>query len=113
KTRPRGARTCVHRPVPTSPGGTVITAIVIIKADIHRIPEVAAATADIAGPSEVYSVTRQADLIAMVRRRRHDDLAEVIPGRVNKAPGVLSSDTHISFQAYSRHDLESACALGW
>jgi DNA-binding Lrp family transcriptional regulator len=91
----------------------VITAIVMIKADVHRIPEVAGAIAEIEGVSEVYSVTGGVDLIAMVRVRKHEDLAEVIPGRVNKVPGVLSSDTHISFQAYSRHDLESAFALGW
>ncbi|WDZ89297.1 Lrp/AsnC family transcriptional regulator [Nocardiopsis sp. HUAS JQ3] len=91
----------------------MITAIVMIKADVHRIPEVAGAIAEIDGVSEVYSVTGGVDLIAMVRVRRHEDLAEVIPGRVNKVPGVLSSDTHISFQAYSRHDLESAFALGW
>ncbi|ADH68548.1 MULTISPECIES: Lrp/AsnC family transcriptional regulator [Nocardiopsis] len=91
----------------------MITAIVMIKADVHRIPEVAGAIAEIDGVSEVYSVTGGVDLIAMVRVRKHEDLAEVIPGRVNKVPGVLSSDTHISFQAYSRHDLESAFALGW
>lgn len=91
----------------------MITAIVMIKADVHRIPEVAEAIAEIDGVSEVYSVTGGVDLIAMVRVRKHEDLAEVIPGRVNKVPGVLSSDTHISFQAYSRHDLESAFALGW
>ncbi|CAL9576258.1 hypothetical protein SUDANB121_04968 [Nocardiopsis dassonvillei] len=91
----------------------MITAIVMIKADVHRIPEVAEAIAEIDGVSEVYSVTGGVDLIAMVRVRRHEDLAEVIPGRVNKVPGVISSDTHISFQAYSKHDLESAFAIGW
>jgi DNA-binding Lrp family transcriptional regulator len=91
----------------------VITAIVMIKADVHRIPEVAEAIAEIEGVSEVYSVTGGVDLIAMVRVRRHEDLADVIPGRVNKVPGVISSDTHISFQTYSKHDLESAVALGW
>ncbi|NYH50895.1 MULTISPECIES: Lrp/AsnC family transcriptional regulator [Nocardiopsis] len=91
----------------------MITAIVMIKADVHRIPEVAEAIAEIDGVSEVYSVTGGVDLIAVVRVRRHEDLAEVIPGRVNKVPGVLSSDTHISFQTYSKHDLESAFALGW
>ncbi|MBR8742427.1 Lrp/AsnC family transcriptional regulator [Nocardiopsis sp. MG754419] len=91
----------------------MITAIVMIKADVHRIPEVAEAIADIEGVSEVYSVTGGVDLIAMVRVRRHEDLADVIPGRVNKVPGVISSDTHISFQAYSKHDLESAFAIGW
>ncbi|GHD36263.1 MULTISPECIES: Lrp/AsnC family transcriptional regulator [Nocardiopsis] len=91
----------------------MITAIVMIKADVNRIPEVAEAIAEIEGVSEVYSVTGGVDLIAMVRVRRHEDLADVIPGHVNKVPGVLSSDTHISFQAYSKHDLESAFALGW
>lgn len=91
----------------------MITAIVMIKADVHRIPEVAEAIADIDGVSEVYSVTGGVDLIAVVRVRRHEDLADVIPGRVNKVPGVTSSDTHISFQAYSKHDLESAFAIGW
>ncbi|WP_285728578.1 Lrp/AsnC ligand binding domain-containing protein [Nocardiopsis sp. ATB16-24] len=91
----------------------MITAIVMIKADVNRIPEVAEAIAEIDGVSEVYSVTGGVDLIAVVRVRRHEELAEVIPGRVNKVPGVLSSDTHISFQAYSKHDLESAFAIGW
>lgn len=91
----------------------MITAIVMIKADVNSIPEVAEAIAEIEGVSEVYSVTGGVDLIAMVRVRRHEDLADVIPGHVNKVPGVLSSDTHISFQAYSKHDLESAFALGW
>nr|WP_221442482.1 Lrp/AsnC ligand binding domain-containing protein [Nocardiopsis algeriensis] len=85
----------------------------MIKAEVHRIPEVAEAIAEIEGVSEVYSVTGGVDLVAMVRVRRHEDLAVVIPGRVNKVPGVISSDTHISFQAYSRHDLESAFAIGW
>lgn len=91
----------------------MITAIVMIKADVNRIPEAAEEIAAIEGVSEVYSVTGGVDLIAVVRVRAHEDLAGVIPGHVNKVPGVLSSDTHISFQAYSKHDLESAFALGW
>ncbi|MDA2806590.1 MULTISPECIES: Lrp/AsnC family transcriptional regulator [Nocardiopsis] len=90
----------------------MITAIVMIKADVDRIPEVAEAIAEIDGVSEVYSVTGGIDLIAVVRVRRHDELAEVIPGRVNKIAGVRSSDTHIAFNAYSKHDLESAFSLG-
>ena len=27
-------------------------------------------------------------------------------------PGVLSTETHIAFRAYSRHDLEAAFAIG-
>ena len=90
----------------------MITAPVMIKADIDRIPEVAEAIADIDGVSEVYSVTGGIDLIALVRVRRHEELADVIPGRLNKISGVRSSDTHIAFNAYSQHDLESAFSLG-
>ncbi|GAA3736335.1 Lrp/AsnC family transcriptional regulator [Salinactinospora qingdaonensis] len=90
----------------------MITAIVMINADVQRIPEVAEAIAAIEGVSEVYSVTGGVDLIAMVRVRRHEELAEVIPAHINKVSGVRSSDTHLAFQAYSRHDLEAAFSLG-
>ncbi len=72
----------------------------------------AEAIAEIDGVSEVYSVTGDVDLVAMVRVREHDALADVIAVRLSKVSGVLSTDTHIAFRTYSRHDLESAFALG-
>jgi len=90
----------------------VITAIVLVKADIQRIPDVAEMIAQIPDVSEVYSVTGEFDLVAMVRVRAHEELADVIPGRLNKVPGVTHTETHIAFRTYSRHDLESAFSLG-
>ncbi|WP_432546694.1 Lrp/AsnC family transcriptional regulator [Kineococcus sp. SYSU DK004] len=90
----------------------MITAIVNVLADSRRIPEVAQALADLPGVSEVYSVTGDVDLVAMVRVRHHEELADVIAGTVNKVDGVLSTTTNIAFRAYSRHDLESAFSLG-
>jgi DNA-binding Lrp family transcriptional regulator len=90
----------------------VITAIVFVKADVARIPEVASAIADVAGVSEVYSVTGQIDLIALIRVRRHEDVADVVADQVNKVPGVLGTETHIAFRTYSQHDLEAAFSLG-
>ena len=52
----------------------MITAIVFVKADVAQIPEVAEAIAALDGVSEVYSVTGQIDLIALVRVRHHDDV---------------------------------------
>jgi DNA-binding Lrp family transcriptional regulator len=91
----------------------MITAIVLVQAEVDRIPEVAAAIADLDGVSEVYSVTGDVDLIAMVRVREHDDLAVVIADRLNKVEGIQGTQTHIAFRAYSRHDLESAFSLGF
>ena len=90
----------------------MITAIVMIDAATDAIPEVAAAIAELEGVSEVYSTAGEVDLIAIVRVREFEHIAEVIAGRINKVPGVLDTETHIAFRAYSRHDLESAFAVG-
>lgn len=90
----------------------MITAIVFVNADVARIPEVAEELSTIDGVSEVYSVTGQIDLIALVRVRTHDDIASVVADRVNKVAGVTSTETHIAFRAYSKHDLESTFSLG-
>jgi DNA-binding Lrp family transcriptional regulator len=91
----------------------VITAIVLIGADVAAIPEVAERIAEIHEVTEVYSVTGDVDLIAMVRVREHERLADVIADRINKVPGVLTTETHIAFRTYTRHDLEAAFALGF
>jgi DNA-binding Lrp family transcriptional regulator len=90
----------------------VISAIVLISAEVGRIPEVAAAIAELNGVSEVYSVTGDVDLIAIVRVRHHEELADVIADQLNKVSGVLGTQTHIAFRTYSKHDLEAAFSLG-
>jgi DNA-binding Lrp family transcriptional regulator len=90
----------------------MITAIVMISVEADRIPEVAQELADLEGVSEVYSVAGDVDLIAIVRVREFEQIADVIAGRLSKVAGVLHTDTHIAFRAYSRHDLESTFSIG-
>ena len=90
----------------------MITAIVMIDAATDSIPEVAAAIADLEGVSEVYSTAGEVDLIAIVRVREFDDVAEVIAGRLSKIEGVRRTDTHIAFRSYSRVDTEATFSLG-
>lgn len=90
----------------------MITAIVFIQADVGKIPEVAEQIAALEGVSEVYSVTGEIDLIAMIRVRHHEQIAEVVADRLNKVPGVLGTETHIAFKTFSTHDLEAAFSLG-
>jgi DNA-binding Lrp family transcriptional regulator len=90
----------------------MLTAIVLIDTDAAKVPEVAAAVADLDGVSEVYSVTGDVDLIAIARVRRHEDLADVVADRIGKVDGVVRTRTYIAFRAYSRHDLEAAFAIG-
>lgn len=88
------------------------TAIVFIRAEVARIPEVAEQVAALQGVTEVYSVTGDIDLIAIVRVRNADEIADVVTGRLNKVPGITSTETHIAFRAYSSHDLDAAFSLG-
>lgn len=90
----------------------MITAIVFIKAEVSQIPEVAQQIAALDGVSEVYSVTGDIDLIALLRVRHHDEVATLVPDQLNKVAGVLSTETHIAFRTYSNHDLEAAFSLG-
>lgn len=90
----------------------MITAIVFISAAVDRISEVAEKIAEIKGVSEVYSVTGEIDLIALVRVRSHEEIASVVADELNKVDGVLATETHVAFRAYSRHDLEAAFAIG-
>jgi DNA-binding Lrp family transcriptional regulator len=90
----------------------MITAIVLIKADVARIPQVAEAVADIEGVSEVYSVTGRIDLVAMVRVKEHEQLSNVVAEQLRSVDGILDTETHIAYRAYSQLDLETTFSLG-
>ncbi|MGN9890822.1 Lrp/AsnC family transcriptional regulator [Micromonospora sp. L31] len=90
----------------------MITAIVLIDCATDSIPEVAETLANLPSVSEVYSVAGHVDLIAMVRVREFEQIAQVIAGSISKVPGVLNTESHIAFRAYSQHDLEETFAIG-
>jgi DNA-binding Lrp family transcriptional regulator len=90
----------------------VVHAFVLVDAEPPRIAALATELADIDGVAEVYSVAGEADLVAIVRVRHHDELAEVVTSRISGLPGIVNTRTLIAFQAYSRRDLEAMWDLG-
>jgi DNA-binding Lrp family transcriptional regulator len=90
----------------------VITAIVLVHTAADRIPETAQAIANLKGVDEVYSCAGDVDLIAVVKVREHEELAEVIAGGVSKVEGVRRTDTHIAFRSYSRADTDATFSVG-
>jgi DNA-binding Lrp family transcriptional regulator len=91
----------------------VVHAFVLIDADVARIAALCEELADIAGVTEVFSVAGGvADIIAIVRVRHHDELAEVVTRRIAALEGIEETTTLVAFQAYSRHDLETIWDLG-
>ena len=90
----------------------MVTAIVLIKAETNRIPDLADKIADMAGVSEVFSVAGRHDLVAIVRVSKNEDLAEVISDKMRHLQGIVETEAMIAFRAYSRQELEAGFELG-
>lgn len=90
----------------------MVTAIVALQIERNRINEVATQLAEIKGITEVYSVSGRYDLVAMLRTRDNDGLAEIITNDLLKVEGIRNSETMLAFRTYSKHDLDSMFAIG-
>ena len=90
----------------------MVTAFVLIRAELRRTATLATELADVPGVAEVYSTAGDADIVAVVRVAEQEDLADVVAGRLAEHEGILETRTLIAFRAYSRRDLESMWDLG-
>ena len=91
----------------------MLHAFVLIDAEPTRIAELAEELADTEGVAEVYSVAGEsADIVAVVRVRHHEQLAEVVTRLIAGRPGIISTSTLVAFRAYSRHDIEAMWDVG-
>lgn len=90
----------------------MLVAFVLIDAEPARVAALATELADVEGVAEVYSVAGECDLIAIVRVRHHDDLAEVVTGRIGALNGIVETRTMVAFKAYSARDLDAMWDVG-
>jgi DNA-binding Lrp family transcriptional regulator len=90
----------------------MVTAIVALKVDRGRVNDVAAALAAMPDITEVYSVSGRYDLIALIRTRDNETLADIVTGSMLKVEGILDSETMLAFRVHSRHDLEAMFSIG-
>lgn len=90
----------------------MLSAFVFIQAEPGRVADLGAELADIEGVAEVYSITGDEDLVAIVRVRRHEDLADVVTRHIARCEGIEATRTVVAFRTYSRHDLEAMFDLG-
>jgi DNA-binding Lrp family transcriptional regulator len=91
---------------------SVITTIVLVRADPQRIPETARALAGIDGVQEVYSVSGEWDLVVIVKVPEYQRIAEVVTEKFPAVKGIERTQTLTAFRAYSRNDLEQAWDIG-
>jgi DNA-binding Lrp family transcriptional regulator len=90
----------------------VITAIVLIQTERGMTPDVAQELLELPEVSEVYSVAGEYDLVAMLRVKEYSDMADAVPGKLQRLQGIARTETLMAFQCFSRHDLDRLFALG-
>jgi DNA-binding Lrp family transcriptional regulator len=90
----------------------MVNAIVLLNVEREKVNEVAEALAEMQGISEVYSVAGKFDLVAIIRVKNNDDLANTVTNHMRKLKGILRTETMLAFRAFSRHDLEHFFAIG-
>lgn len=90
----------------------MVTALVLLRVVRDRVSAVAEKLAEMEGITEVYSVAGRYDLVAIIRVKENEMLAELVTNHIRKIEGIEKSETLISFRVYSRYDLEMAFAIG-
>ena len=90
----------------------MITTIVLIRANPKQIPQTAMKLAGIDGVTEVYSVSGEWDLVAIVRVPEYSQIAQVITEKFPAVAGIERTQTLTAFRAFSKNDLEQAWDIG-
>ena len=90
----------------------MVTSIILINAERNKINAIAEQLQELEGISEVYSVSGNFDLVAIIRVKTNDDLADLVTQKMLAITGITKTETMLAFQAFSRHDLEAMFALG-
>jgi DNA-binding Lrp family transcriptional regulator len=90
----------------------MVTAFCLLKISRDKVNDVAQQLSVMQGITEVYSVAGQWDLIAVIRAKDNESLAELVTGQMLKVDGITDSMTHIAFRVYSNYDLERLFSVG-
>ena len=90
----------------------MVTGIVMLDAKRDKINLVATEILEIDGITEVFSVCGRHDLIAIIRARDNEQLADIVTNHLLKVEGITNSETMIAFKVYSKHDLERMFSIG-
>lgn len=90
----------------------MVSAVILLMVEKSKVNEVAGKLVELPGISEVYSVAGHYDLVAIVRVRENDQIAEAVTNQMLQIEGIQRSETLIAFRTFSRHDLEAMFSVG-
>lgn len=86
----------------------MVAGVVLIRAQREHIATAARAVADIEGVAEVYSVSGDWDLVAIVRVPEWEKIATVVTEKLAMVDGLERTMTLVAFRVFSKKDIEGA-----
>lgn len=90
----------------------MVTAIVMVQAERQRVQETAEALAGVPSVREVYSVTGEWDIVAILKLSRYEDLDDVVTGHLRKVEGITRTQTMLAFRTYNEALLDQGFGVG-
>ena len=90
----------------------MVNALVLLNLDRNQIKDVSQKLVDMQEVSEVYSVAERYDLVAIIRVKNNEQIADTITGKFSELEGITATETLIAFNTFSRHDLELMFSIG-
>ena len=90
----------------------MVTALVLLNLDRNQIKYVSQKLVDMQEVSEVYSVAGRYELVAIIRVKNNEQIADTITGKFSELEGITATETLIAFNTFSRHDLQHMFSIG-
>ena len=90
----------------------MVTALVLLILDRNQIKYVSQKLVEMQEFSEVYSVAGRYDLVAIIRVKNNQQIADTITGKFSELEGITATENLIAFNTFSRHDLELMFSIG-
>ena len=90
----------------------MVTAIVLANVKRTAINETAQALLGLEGVTEVYSVAGEWDLVAIIRAKTNEQMADLVTNQMLKLDSIVKTTTLMGFRAYSNYDLDRMFSIG-
>ena len=90
----------------------MVTAIVLLSVERKQVNNVAQKIIDMENVTEVFSVAGRYDLVAIIRTKDNDGVAEFVTRNLITVSGIESTETLLAFKAFSHFDLERMFSIG-
>lgn len=90
----------------------MVTAVVLMEVERGKVDTVAQQMLKLDGVEEVFSVAGQYDLVALLRTRTNEQIADLVTSKIRDLPHIVKTQTLMAFKAFSKNDMDRMFSIG-